>query len=195
MGCYYTSRYGTHSYHGPINLSCPCFTHSLSSMIYVLFTSFKIIWFSCKMIAKYIMMCIHTFPKYWLGICFMDIVLQNAMVYWIFMFIPVLTVRASSSGFTANTNLLFSILSEWRHQTDGWNKCQWRTSGAVLEWDLGNHLWRILVNPGCQCGLQTTGIHRQWYGNITGTRTTRLKIRMSLRSWSLYAQVLLFSVL
>ena len=58
---------------------------------------------------------------------------------------------------------LFSILLKWRHQTGGWDNWLRGSCGGLLEWNLGDHLWWILVNSRCECSLQTTGTFKHWY--------------------------------
>ena len=56
-----------------------------------------------------------------------------------------------------------SVMPEWRHQAGGRDNCLRRSSGGVLEWDLGYCVWWLLDSFWCNSCLQTAGILNNWY--------------------------------
>ena len=63
--------------------------------------------------------------------------------------------------------LIDSALHQWRSSAL-WH-WKWK-SGGVCQWHLGYHLWWILGQQRCQCGVQTTGILPIWYAYIQQLR-------------------------
>ena len=75
-----------------------------------------------------------------------------------FRVISITKVLYGMDTITEAYSITCRYLWEWRHQIDGWYNCIWRTCGDLLEWSLGNSVWRFLVRFWWNRGLQAIGI-------------------------------------